>query len=292
MVFFLRRKTTLLALVASSAWCFMSIERRQQHLVRRSSNEAPQTEFPSLDELEQEYWSSLDEIDRKILTKTRAGQTYLRLGQVSDALACFDDVRQLERKTDRERYLWARGVALFYLERYDEATEDLEKNAMLYEDKFGEPATEERVLAAAAATLASRDKKNDDTLESRISSLLTWDEDLLAKETRIVLRLVTDVFRGTAEPKVLAKMAADEDTFDPMRRNLFSHFYVGLFWDAMKNDPDRAKAHMTLALRRANVERPSNVDLLCVLPKLYLEKRGWDPASIDPDHLQRAENFE
>jgi len=235
-------------------------------------------EAPTLDQLEAEYWSTLDDRERKILVATRKGKEYLKLGQLDDALSNFDVADDLG---DGERYLWQRGVTLFYLERYEDAFDDLLDNADLFEERYGDPASEERLLAAAAAKIGR--------LDDRVDEALTF-KDGLPKESRVVLRLATDVFRGDADPAALAKATARDDANDPMRRNLLAHFYAGLYFDAFRRDPQRAAAHMALADNRANRETDRNNDITCHLPKLHIAKRKWHP--VDDDALQRAALFQ
>lgn len=231
---------------------------------------------PTLAQLEEEYWEGLDETEREILVKTRAGKAYLKMGQLDDAMTCFDTVRDLSHGS---KYLWQRGLTLFYLERYGEAADDLGQNAELYETKFHEPATEERLLWAAA--LAKAGSKED---------VLTWSSDL-PRENRIVFRLAVDMFRGDADPVVLKRATAEDDAFDPMRRNMMAHYYTGLYWDAIKNDPHRAAAHMLRAKICASLDKNAADDIMCSIPNIHLNIRGWDPNDVDDDAIQRANNF-
>lgn len=60
---------------------------------------------------------------------------------MEEAEQTFEKAHQL----NPSYYLWQYGIVLFYLEKYHKAAEIFAINAKLYESKFGEPASEERI---------------------------------------------------------------------------------------------------------------------------------------------------
>lgn len=227
----------------------------------------------SLEALEAEYWATLNETERRVQICTLTGLESLKAGALEQAVSSFDEAQQL---SGGDRYLWQRGVALFYLDRYIEAADDLETNAAYYEHRFEEAATEERILALTARRLAGENASASD------SEL---------KEVRPVLRVINHLFQGLAAPNDLADFVTEGP--DPLRRLLFSHFYCGLYFEAFAADTDRAAAHMLLAQRRATAEpnHKQSSDLILTLPELHLRSRGWDRHDIPDNVLSQARAF-
>lgn len=238
----------------------------------RSVHQAQQDEVP-LEALEAEYWATLNETERRVQICTLTGLECLKAGALERAVSSFDEAQEL---SGGDRYLWQRGVALFYLDRYVEAAHDLETNAAYYEHRFEEPATEERILALAARRLAGEKASASDSA---------------LKEVRPVLRVINHLFQGLASPNDLANFVTEGP--DPLRRLLFSHFYCGLYFEAFAADTDRAAAHMLLAQRRANAEpsHKQSSDLILTLPELHLRSRGWDRHNIPDNLLSQASAF-
>lgn len=234
---------------------------------------ANEEEEEGLSFLQAEYWASLNSTEKRIEICTMNGLECLRSGSLEDAVANFDEAQDL---SFGQRYLWQRGVALFYLERYRDAAADLSRNAEIYETRFDEPATEERVLAAAARRLGGEE---------------TDEEEIVLKESRPVFRIVRDLFDGRVTPDKLS-LFSDSDTTDPLRRGLFAHFYCGLYWEAIEGDVERAKAHMLLAQARAAAQSTfNNNDLSLKLPDIHLQSRGWLGTKSSPDLLAQAGAF-
>lgn len=223
------------------------------------------SDFPTLAQLEQQYWESLNATERKIEARNSAGLEYLRLGQLQDAVDAFDEVKELSYG---QRYAWQRGIALYYLDRFDEALSDFTESISKYERRFEEVATEERIMGAAAARLAGK--------------ALELPTDL--KETRPIFRILLDIFEG-GSPTEFKKIVRNDR--DQMQRILYSHYYTGIYWES-RGDPVRANAHITLADRRAKLQ--TETDLILSLPELHLKLRAWHPPS--DDDLNRASLFD
>ena len=315
------RLPSLLLVSTTANALFVAAPRRSTHL-RSSADDGGQ----SLEGLESEYWNSLSSTEKTILAKSRAGGEYLKLGQLEDALACYDVAQDL---SGNDRYEWHRGLALFYLGREGDAAADLLANAARFEARFDEPATEERIFAAAAAMRsapAAPPRVAESPLrESRPvlraardlffagageAPTLAWTAKELqaacrarglkvsGKKADLVLRLAEGA--PTTEPG-LDEEAARTKAFDalrglctdrngdPLRRKLFAHFYAGLFHEA-ENDRDRAAAHLAVAAQRAETD-PTG-DLTAVLPKIHADARGWTLADVSGADLKRALAFE
>ena len=231
-------------------------------------------ESQTLAGLESEYWNSLSAVEQKILSKSRAGGLYLRLGQVEDALEAFDVARDLSGDS---RYEWHRGVCLFYLERHEDAVADLVANAERYEDRFESPGTEERLFAVAAARRGS----------------LTEEPPLVAepqrRDSRPVFRALRELFAGeeASACEALRSLCRADGDDDKLRRRLYGHFYAALYFEA-RGPQGLAQAHMALAARAAEGD---DDDLSAALPRIHAERRRWALDAVAEGDLQSAASF-
>ena len=313
------RLPSLLLVSTTTHALFVAAPRRSTHL-RSSADDGGQ----SLEGLESEYWNSLSSTEKTILAKSRAGGEYLKLGQLEDALACYDVAQDL---SGNDRYEWHRGLALFYLGREGDAAADLLANAARFEARFDEPATEERIFAAAAAMRsapAAPPRVAESPLrESRPvlraardlffagggdAPTMAWKLDELkaacrsrglkvsGRKAELVARLAdapaADAGGGDTVAKAfdsLRTLCAAATAGDPLRRRLFGHFYAGLYHEA-GGDETRAAAHIALAHRRAGEEAAD--DLTVKLPQIHADARGWVLGDVPPADLARAETFQ
>ncbi len=92
--------------------------------------------------------SVIDErnVDKYVALWTEEGLSHLRMLRFREASELFNKVYQIKP----EAYLWQDGLVKYYLGDYHGAAESLAKNAMRYESRFMEPASEERIWRDAA----------------------------------------------------------------------------------------------------------------------------------------------
>ena len=146
---------------------------------------------------EQEYLQSLsssdddsvideNNVDKFVALWTDKGLEHLRMLHFQEASDFFNKVYQIKP----EAYLWQDGLLKYYLEDYHGAAESLAKNAVRYETRFIEPASEERIWRDAAElkivnTLnAGRKMKNSDIpVAVRITPEEGMDEGQAEKES-------------------------------------------------------------------------------------------------------------
>ena len=174
----LRNVVAAAALAQALAWTPATQSVRRTPLLAAEETDAL-AQIQSLEELEADYWSSLDDVERQIQGASRSGAAFLRQGDLEGALEQFDRAQQLSKNS---RYEWHRGICLYYLDRFDDARLDFVENALRYEERFFEPASEERLFAQACAL---RGVKGDDFAAA--SEL---------RETRPVLRACAALFGG------------------------------------------------------------------------------------------------
>ena len=106
---------------------------------------------------EREYMASLsssdddttiDEynVDKFVALWTEEGLQHLRMLRLTEASNYFDKVYQIKPDV----YLWQDGIVKYYLDDFHGAAESLARNAKRYEERFMEPASEERIWRDAA----------------------------------------------------------------------------------------------------------------------------------------------
>ena len=261
-----------LAARATFAWtpAAHSVRRTPLHAAAEETDALAQIQ--SLEELEADYWSSLDDVERQIQGASRSGAAFLRQGDLEGALEQFDRAQQLSKNS---RYEWHRGICLYYLDRFDDARVDFVENAQRYEERFSEPASEERLFAQACAL---RGVKGD---EFAAASEL--------RETRPVLRACAALFGGDNNAaKTLRDLCDRTDSVDALRRRLLCHFYAGLYHDAL-NDAERARAHLALAAERVSVD---DQDFTARLPRLHASVRNWSLDDVSDEAKRAAAAFD
>ena len=177
----------------------------------------------NVDKTEKEYLQSLstsdddsviDEynVDKFVALWTDEGLAHLKMLHFQQASESFKKVYEIKP----DAYLWHDGLLKYYLEEYHDAAESLAKNAIRYETRFMEPASEERIWrdaaelkiihtinggrkmmnknnpAAVRVAAALLDKENDIDEEQS-------EKDSIASERRKVFRLARQLFSSSLQ---------------------------------------------------------------------------------------------
>lgn len=80
-------------------------------------------------------------VDKFVAIYTEEGLTHLRQLRLAEAHESFNKVYSIKP----EAYVWQDGLLKYYLDEYEAGAESLANNAIRYETRFGEPASEERI---------------------------------------------------------------------------------------------------------------------------------------------------
>jgi len=203
----------------------------------------------NVDKTEKEYLQSLstsdddskiDEynIDKFVALWTDEGLAHLKMLHFQEASESFKKVYEIKP----EAYLWQDGLLKYYLEDYHDSTESLAKNAVRYETRFMEPASEERIWRDAAELKiihtinGGRKMKNKDSAAAvRVAALIDKENgvdeeqserDSIASERRKVFRLARQLFssslQGNSAGMTLARaqlQATCGDSFPPLLKS-------------------------------------------------------------------------
>lgn len=188
------------------------------------------------------------------------------------------------------------------------------RSACIYESKFLEPASEERIWrhACELKLLNSMSKKERKLLEETggAGSLLAPIPEqertvsLLGTEIRKVIRITRDLFSASVErdhsARILsrAKLRSIGGTFDERPKmdlkmwKLNSWYYLGLHYDCL-GEPEESKKCMKMALQLCP-SAGNGGDIVHTLPMLHMSQRDWfddDDFESGPNNALESEKF-
>ncbi|ACI64126.1 predicted protein [Thalassiosira pseudonana CCMP1335] len=167
---------------------------------------------------EREYYNSLsssdddsviDEtnVDKFVAIYTEEGLTHLRQLRLAEAHESFNKVYSIKP----EAYVWQDGLLKYYLDEYEAGAESLANNAIRYETRFGEPASEERIWRDACelkivSSLHGKRKVKDRSIpvamrvpvgEEGEDNEEVVEGESIASERRKVIRLARQLFSSS-----------------------------------------------------------------------------------------------
>jgi tetratricopeptide (TPR) repeat protein len=176
----------------------------------------------------------------------KRGMASFQLGHIAASIDDFDRAEQLN--SDLTPYLWQRGLAYYYAERFDDGARqfetDLSVNAHDVEETVWCYLCQAQVQGADAARQA----------------LLPVDDD-----SRPLMSWVYQLFAGTCEPERLIVQYRNSGR----RERCYSALYVGLYHEA-EGDQERARRYISLAADMQVTE-----DYMGWLAIVHQRLRGW-----------------
>lgn len=281
-------------------------ERKDDVVIGKTSAKRGETDY-ALDpkSTEQEYLKQLSNVEKEIFYRTEQGLELLKSLKLEEAEKEFDKVFELRPNA----YLWQAGIVKYYLGRMEEAGEMFARSARLYESKFGQPASEERIWrdACELKLLNALSKRGRKELEEKgeIQSLITRipdfkSDDILCTETRKPIKLSRDLFGASifsdTSNEILARaklrsLCGKKETTTPDRKmwKLNAWFYLGLHYDAL-GDLEESKNCMKMALKLCPSSGKSD-DIIHTLPMLHMSVRDWfDDSDFEDDPMTEKLN--
>lgn len=214
----------------------------------------------------------------------------LKLLQVENANEAFEKVGE----SKEDAYVWQAGLAKFYMDDFGEAAERFVHHGTLYERKFRQPASEERIWRDACELnlLTKSTKKERKAMKPIIQMMEPSDqgedgmEDM--RETRKVIRMARELFAASIEKDLstialarakLRSVCGEYDaaterrtTTDKKMWRLTAWFYLGLHYDVTGNY-EESKHCMKMALRQCGSNNSD--DIIQTLPMLHMTRRDW-----------------
>lgn len=148
-------------------------------------------------------------------------------GRLEEAAAGFDEVATLVPRAMPQ--LWQRGIALYYVGRYQDCREQFESHRLVNPNDVENAAWHFLCVARA------------DSPDAALAALLPVGPD-----SRVPMREIYRMFRGELTPGEV--MTAGERAAERGRASglFFAHLYVGLYHEALGNDTE-ARTHLVAA---------------------------------------------
>lgn len=182
------------------------------------------------------------------------GELNYMIGNMEQAVSDFDKV--IELAPQLKPRLWQRGLALYYLERYQDGVEQFE----VHQTVNGQDV--ENAVWHFACTARSQ------SLEKAREQLIPIQND-----TRVPMMQIHQLFAGTMQPDEVLSAAVEGVTneVELARNKYYAHFYIGLFHDA-NGDSQAAIEQMKLAA--AEDHQISKRTLMGQVANVHLKLRG------------------
>jgi tetratricopeptide (TPR) repeat protein len=175
------------------------------------------------------------------------GMTYFKLGHIAEAIADFDRAEHLNPALTP--YLWQRGLAYYYARRFADGAKQFEVDLTV--NKHDVEETVWRYLCQA-----------------QLQSAQVAREGLLPvqNDSRPVMGWIYKLFAGGCHAEtVLAQYRGAGQ-----REQFYSHLYVGLYYDAERDEP-RARQHISQAAAMQIVD-----DYMGWVAMVHQRLRGWN----------------
>mmetsp|Transcript_31918 Transcript_31918/g.37204 ORF Transcript_31918/g.37204 Transcript_31918/m.37204 type:complete len:415 (-) Transcript_31918:95-1339(-) len=283
------------------------IERTGENIPGKTSAIPGAKDFElNVERTENEWLQQASGIDRQVREYTSRGMDMLRMLRLEEAKAAFDHVYQVKPYA----YCWQAGVVKFYLGDLHGAAECFAHNAHIYESRFGQIASEERIWRDAcelkiANRMNTKKWKQTDSSSPTIAQIRDKNDDMMLgpKETRKVIRIARDLFSSSLdndlsnEAIARAKLRSICGEYDANNQvsaradkkmwRLNSWYYLGLHYDVL-GDASASRDCMKMALRQCASSGNSD-DIIQTLPMLHMAKRDWFD---DDDFVEDTGKFE
>lgn len=231
--------------------------------------------------------------EQEVYRLTDEGMEALKMFDLDTSVKAFEAAVAIKPNA----YVWQEGIAKFYKGDLNGAAGTFTRCAELYESKFDQPATEERIWRNACNlkkyhTMSWEDRKEvreSGTMEQLVPLVPETDDTirLMGSETRRVLRLVHDLFEATLKQNhvegALARArvrsvggVVEEASFVPqMDRKLWkihAWYFLALYHDVI-GEYEESKDCLKTALKLC--PNANGADIIHVLPLLHMTTRDW-----------------
>jgi len=175
------------------------------------------------------------------------GMTYFKLGYIAEAIADFDRAEHLNPALTP--YLWQRGLAYYYAQRFADGAKQFEVDLTV--NKHDVEETVWRYLCQA-----------------QLQSVQVAREGLLPvqNDSRPVMGWIYELFAGGCHAETVLAQYRDAG----QREQFYSHLYVGLYYEAERDEP-RARQYITQAAAMQIVD-----DYMGWVAMVHQRLRGWN----------------
>ena len=175
------------------------------------------------------------------------GMAYFKLGHIAEAITDFDCAEHLNPALTP--YLWQRGLAYYYAERFTDGAHQFEVDLTV--NKHDVEETVWRYLCQA---------QSQGPQVARVSLFP------VRNDARPVMAWVSKLFAGECDAEMVCAQYRDAGR----REQFYSHLYVGLYYEAERDEP-RARQYITQAAAMQIVD-----DYMGWVAVVQQHLRGWD----------------
>ncbi|MGK7929335.1 MAG: hypothetical protein AB4290_29530 [Spirulina sp.] len=175
------------------------------------------------------------------------GMVYFKLARIEAAIADFDRAEYLDPQLTP--YLWQRGLAYYYCDRFAEGAKQFEIDLTVNSNDVEE--TIWRYLCLA----------RDRGLKEAQTSLLPIKND-----PRRVMREIYQLYAECCQPEDVLKLGEREGK----RGQFYSHLYVGLYYEA-RGEETRSREYIVKAARDFPLD-----DYMWHLARVHQKLRNWE----------------
>lgn len=195
-----------------------------------------------------QYWDRIIQANSKNPhAYVRRGMAHFKLAHIEASIQDFDRAEQLDSRLTP--YLWQRGLAYYYAERFEEGALQFEIDLTVNGQDVEE--TVWRYLCLAQW----------DSPAQAQASLLPVRND-----RRRFMTAIYDLYAGNIQPDEMLAIAAR----DGQRGEFYRHLYLGLYCEAWNNKLE-AKEHILMAATQYSLD-----DYMWHLAKVHCTIRGWN----------------
>ena len=182
------------------------------------------------------------------------GEMNYMSGNMDQAVSDFD--KAIEFDAELKPRLWQRGLALYYLERFDDGIEQFE----VHQTVNGQDVENSVWHFACVAKANSFDTARENMIP-------------IQSDTRVPMMQIHKLFSGDLNPEdvVAAATKGDPNPTTLARNKFYAHFYIGLYFEA-KGDAENSHKHMKLAAAEDH-QIPNHV-LMGQVAKVHLQLRS------------------
>ena len=175
------------------------------------------------------------------------GMTYFKLGHIAEAITDFDRAEHLNPALTP--YLWQRGLAYYYAERFADGARQFEVDLTVNQHDVEETVWRYLCQAQVQGAPAARE------------GLLPVRHD-----SRAVMGWIYKLFAGECAVETVLTQHRDAG----QREQFYTHLYVGLYYEA-KRDAAHARQYITQAAAMQVVD-----DYMGWVAMVHQRLRGWE----------------
>lgn len=178
------------------------------------------------------------------------GQQAFFEAKIAESIAAFD--KAIDAQPDAKPYLWQRGISLYYAGKFAEGRDQFEVHQTVNSNDVENAAW--HFICVARATSLEEARKHFIPIEG---------------DSRVPMKEVHQLFAGKATSDDVLKAAEAGDEAGKRNQRCYAHLYLGLYFEAMKDDA-KAKEHMVKAAKDYAMDH-----YMGKVAQVHAKLRGW-----------------